>query len=99
MLAAALLRELAGKPQVAAAQTLREVRADDRASLGWHCGLLPAGEQGLARLRRGAQQQDPGDPAPRLRPAHRRQTSRDCIAVDMMDNASALPTCPQRQQK
>jgi hypothetical protein len=27
------------------------------------------------------------------------QTSRDCIAVDMMDNASALPTCPQRQQK
>ncbi len=30
------------------------------------------GEQGLARLRRGAQQQDPRDPASRLRPARRR---------------------------
>ena len=34
---------------------------------GRHRRLLPAGEQGLARLRRGAQQQDPRDPAPRLR--------------------------------
>src|SRR6202165_2561303 len=57
---------------MAAAQALREVRRDDRSSLGRHCGLLPAGEQGLARLRRGAQQQDPRDPTPRLRLAQRR---------------------------
>ena len=37
-----------------------------------HRGLLPTREQGLARLRRGAQQQDPGNPAPRLRLARRR---------------------------
>src|SRR5262249_49283070 len=48
-----------------------EIRRDDRASLGRHCGLLPAGEQGLARLRRGAQQQDPRHPTPRLRLARR----------------------------
>ena len=41
-LGTALLRELAGEPQVAAAHTLREVRRDDRPSLGRHCGLLPA---------------------------------------------------------
>jgi Helix-turn-helix domain of transposase family ISL3 len=41
-------------------------------SLGRHCRLLPAGEQGLARLRRGAQQQDPRDPAARLWLARRR---------------------------
>ena len=55
--------------EVAAAEAVREVRGHDRPSLGRHRGLLPAGEQGLARLRRGAQQQDPGDPAARLRPA------------------------------
>ena len=52
-LGAALLRELAGEPEVAAARTLREVRRNDRASLGWDRRLLQAREQGLARLRRG----------------------------------------------
>src|SRR5215470_16157383 len=66
-LGTAVLRELAFEPQVAAPQAVREVRRHDRLALGWHCRLLPAGEQGLARLRRGAQQQNPGDPAPRLR--------------------------------
>src|ERR1700691_2888686 len=47
------------------------MRRDDRSSLGCHDSLLPAGEQGLARLRRGAQQQDPSDPTPRLRLARR----------------------------
>ena len=68
-LGTALLRELAREPEVAAAEAVREVRRHDRPSLGRHRGLLPAGQQGLARLRRGAQQQDPGDPAARLRPA------------------------------
>ena len=71
-LGAALLRELAREPEVAAPQALREVRRDDRSSLGWDRRLLPAREQGLARLRRGPQQQDPRHPAPRLRPARRR---------------------------
>jgi hypothetical protein len=31
-------------------------------------------------------------------PCHQR-CERIAIAVDMMDNASALPTCPQRQQQ
>jgi hypothetical protein len=35
--------------------------------LGRHRGLLPTREQSFARLRRGAQQEDSGDPAPRLR--------------------------------
>ena len=58
-LGTALLRELAREPDVAAAEAVREVRRHDRPSLGRYRGLLPAGEQGLARLRRGAQQQDP----------------------------------------
>src|ERR1019366_6945891 len=40
---------------------------DDRSVLEWHRRLLQAGKQGLARLRRGPQQQDPRHPAPRLR--------------------------------
>ena len=139
-LGTALLRELAREPEVAAAEAVREVRRHDRPSLGRHRGLLPAGQQGLARLRRGAQQRDPGDPAARLRPARQglpaarnphlhaahpvadsQATSRILpgaasthdarssfcdraggaadIAVDMMDNASALPTCPQRRRR
>jgi transposase len=95
---------------------------------------------GRDRRRRGAQQQDSGDPAPRLRLAQRGLSAaqdphlhaagpvavpglctsvpcspwrrarlchqckdRACdiadLAVDMMDNASALPTCPQRPQQ
>ena len=42
-LGAALLRELARQPQVAAAHALREVRRDDRSSLGRHRRLTPAG--------------------------------------------------------
>ena len=70
-LGTSLLRELAGLSQVAAPQALREVRQDDRRSLGWHRRLLQAGEQGRAGIRRGAQQQDPRHPAPRLRIARR----------------------------
>ena len=58
-LGAALLRELAREPEVAAPRTLREVRRDDRSALGWHRRLLQAREQGLARIRRGPEQQDP----------------------------------------
>src|SRR5437868_2078246 len=42
------------------------MHGDDRSSLGWHCRVLSAGEQGITRLRRGAEQQDPRDPASRL---------------------------------
>ena len=63
--------ELAREPEVAAARALREVRRNDRPSLGWDRRLLQAGEQGLARIRGGAQQQNPRHPAPRLRPARR----------------------------
>ena len=66
-LGAALLRQLARQPQMAAAQALRALRRHDRSPLGRHRRLLQAGEQGLARLRRGPQQQDPGLPATRLR--------------------------------
>jgi len=47
--------------------SLREIRCDDRASLGWDRCLLQAGEQGRAWLRRGAEQQDPPAPAPSVR--------------------------------
>jgi len=40
--------------------------------LGWHRRLLPAREQGVARLRRGPQQQDPRHPETGLRTARRR---------------------------
>ena len=70
-LGAALLRQLAFEPEVAAAQTLPEVCRDDRTPLGWHRGLLHTGKQGLARVRRGTQQQDPRHPEARLRPARR----------------------------
>ena len=52
-------------------EALREVRRDDRASLGRDRCLLQAREQGLARLRRGVEQQDSRHPAARLRPARR----------------------------
>ncbi|MCK7479015.1 MAG: transposase [Candidatus Moduliflexus flocculans] len=68
-LGAALLRELAREPEVAAPRALREVRRDDRSSLGWNRRLLQTREQGVARLRRGAQQQDPRHPAPCVRTA------------------------------
>ena len=55
----------------AAACALREVRRNDRPSLGWDRRLLQAREQGLARIRGGAQQQDPRYPASRLRSARR----------------------------
>ena len=67
----ALLRELAQLAQVATPQALREVRQDDRTSLGRHRGTLPHREQGRARLRRGTQQQDPCHPASSLRSPRR----------------------------
>ncbi len=70
-LGTALLRELARVAQVAAPQALREVRRDDRPALGRHRGLLQAGEQGCLGIRRGLEQQDPGDPAAQLRPTRR----------------------------
>ncbi len=69
--AAALLRELESQPEMAAPEALREVRRNDRASLGWNRRLLPTREQGLARLRRGTQQQDPCHPATRIWVARR----------------------------
>jgi transposase len=68
----ALLPELARLSQVAASQALREVRGDDRQSLGWHRGPLRRREQGRSRLRRGAQQQGACHTAPRVRTARRR---------------------------
>src|SRR5215475_12168070 len=43
----------------------------------------------------------PADRPVRTAMPHRHATRRACqpFAVDMMDNASALPTCPQRQQQ
>jgi transposase len=68
----ALLRELDTAAQVAAAQAVRAVRSDDRCALGRDRGLLCGGEQGGLGLRRGPEQQDPGDPAPCLRATRRR---------------------------
>src|SRR5260221_9966565 len=51
----AVLRELEGRAQVAATQTLRAVRPHDPGTLGWHCGLLPTGNQSLAGVRRRTQ--------------------------------------------
>ena len=68
-LGTALLRQLALRPQMAATQALREVCRDDRSSLGRNRCLLQAREQGLAWIRGGSEQQDPGDPAARIRTA------------------------------
>jgi hypothetical protein len=57
--------------EMAASETLRGLREDDRASLGRHRCLLQTREQSLARLRRGTEQQDPRHPASRLRSARR----------------------------
>jgi len=65
----ALLRELAPIAQVATPQALREVRGDDRTSLGWHRGPLRCREQSRTRLCRGAQQQGARPPAPCVRPS------------------------------
>jgi transposase len=67
----ALFRQLEGELEVATAQTLREVRRDGRAPLGWHRGVPPAREQGLARRRGRSQQQTPCHPAPCIRTARR----------------------------
>jgi transposase len=57
-LGASFLRELESVIEVAAAQTLREVRRDDRPTLGRHRGLWQAGEHGCLGVRRGTRQQD-----------------------------------------
>lgn len=62
-----VLRELAGAAQVAATQALREVRTDDRPTLGRDCRVLRVREQGSTGFCRGTQQQGSGHPAPRLR--------------------------------
>src|SRR5579859_2105236 len=66
-----LLRQLARFPQMAAPQTLRSLRQDDRTELGRHRRLLQTGEQGLSWFRRGSEQQDPRYPEKGLRPARR----------------------------
>src|SRR3989344_3914156 len=70
-LGAEVLRELARPTQMAAAETLREVRRDDRQALGWHRRLLQAREQSGPGIRRGTQQQDPRLSTPRLRATRR----------------------------
>jgi len=67
-LGAPVFQQLVRCSQVATAAGLREVRGYDRASLGWHRGVLQAREQGRTRLRGRLQQQDPRHPAARLRP-------------------------------
>src|SRR4030065_1921418 len=56
----AVLRQLEAGAQMAAAEALREVCGNDRTTLGWHCCIQQVGEQGLARVRRRAEQQDQG---------------------------------------
>src|SRR5215470_250507 len=51
---------------MATAQALRELRCDDRTSLGRHRRLLPPREQSLPRLRRRSQQQNPRPSTPCL---------------------------------
>jgi transposase len=61
-LGAEVLRQLALQPQVAALEELPEVRCHDRSPLGRHRRLLQVGEQGVPRLRRRAERQDPRPP-------------------------------------
>jgi hypothetical protein len=70
-LGSSLLRALARLTEVAAPETLREVRQDDRPALGRYRGLLQAGEQGRLGIRRRREQQDPRDSATQLRPTRR----------------------------
>src|SRR6266478_5503521 len=71
-LGAALLRQLESQPQMAAPRTLRALCRYDRSPLGRHRRLLQTGKQGLARLRRRPQQQNPRLPETSLRTARRR---------------------------
>ena len=71
-LGAAILRELACEPEVAAPRTLRKIRSDDRSALGWNRRLLQAREQSLARIRGRLEQQDPCYPATCIWAARRR---------------------------
>src|ERR1019366_1029824 len=71
-LGAAILRELAGESEVAAPETLREIRRDDRSALGRDRRLLQTREQGIARIRGRTEQQDPCHPASCIRTARRR---------------------------
>src|SRR3990170_76911 len=68
----AVLRQLERIPQMAASQTLREVRRAGGAELERDRGVLRGGGGVLSRVRRGSQYQDPGHPAPGVRPSERR---------------------------
>src|SRR5258708_39641367 len=57
---------------MAAPRTLRALRRYDRSPLGRHCRLLQTGKQGLARIGRRSQQQNPRLPETGLRTARRR---------------------------
>jgi transposase len=71
----AVLRQLEGIPEVAAAQTLRDVRRDGGAELERDRGVLRVGGEGLPGVRGGRQHQDPGHPAAGVRPSGRRVPS------------------------
>src|SRR6266568_7889311 len=70
-LGSTVLRELEGGAQMAATQTLREIRPHDRRALGWDRGLLPAAEQSVPGFCRGTQYEDSGDSTTSLRFARR----------------------------
>src|SRR4029077_6188805 len=90
---AALLRQLASQPQMAAPRTIRALRRYDLSPLGRHRRLLHAGKQSLAWLRRRPQQQNPRLPTTRLRPTRRGisspQGSHMHASAAMIPNASA----------
>jgi len=85
-----ILRELARQSALATPRALREVRRDDRSSLGWNRCLLQAREQGLSRIRRRVEQQDSCYPTPRVRTARRRISA----AQDPHLHAACALKCP-----
>ena len=68
----AVLRQLEGIPEMAAARTVREVRRDRRAELERDRGVLRGGGEVLPGVRGGRQHQDPGHPTAGVRPPGRR---------------------------
>jgi hypothetical protein len=68
-------RSCAGIPVAGRRRARLHVVGDDLPSAGWYRSLLQAGEQGLAGLRRGAQQQDPSYPTTSLWASRRRVPS------------------------
>src|SRR5512135_3651058 len=95
-LGAPILRAMEVGAEMAAPQAVREVRPDDRGTLGRDRAVLPGGKQGAIGLRRRDQQQDPRHPTTSLRTSRRGAPPPQNPHMHVAGNLKKNPKLPTR---